>query len=81
MELRLELKRGDRVQVQTDLGGRIYHLAFPVPKETLNLVISGRSCAVTAKKFTKKREESAELLFCSLNLLLFSDVAVAFVGS
>ena len=31
----------------------------------------GRSCAVTAKKFTKKRDERAELLFCSLNLLLF----------
>ena len=36
-----------------------------------NLVISSRSCAVTAKNCTKKRDARAELLFCSLNLLVF----------
>ena len=32
---------------------------------------SGRSCAVTAKKCTKKREVRAKLLFWLLKLLLF----------
>ena len=34
-------------------------------------LISSRSCAGTVKKCTKKRDARAELLFCSLNLLLF----------
>lgn len=67
----------------SERGGRIYRLAFPVLKATLNLVISGRSCAVTAMKFTKTSDSSAELLFCSLpTYYFFSDipVAIAFVG-
>ena len=46
------------------------------------MVISRRNYAGTAKKkCTKKRDARAELLFCSLNLLLFGvPVAVAVVG-
>ena len=57
----------------SDGDGRIYRLSVPVPfpKYTWNLVISRRSCAVKAKKCTKKRDARAELSFCSLNLLLF----------
>ena len=63
----------------SDRDGRIYRLAVPVPKLTYNLVISRRSCAVKAKKCTKKRDTLAELLFSSSNLLFF-DVPVAVVA-
>ena len=55
----------------SDWDRRIYFPAVPVLKWTWNFVISRRSCAGTAKKCTKKRDARAELLFCSLNLLLF----------
>ena len=63
----------ERSSVGTEEGGprpiseresEIYRLAVPVLKSTQNLVISRCSC-------TKKRVARAELLFCSLNLLLF----------
>ena len=64
----------------SDRGGRTYRLAVPVLK--YNLVISRRSCAGTAKKCTKKRDEREELLSCSLNLLCFDvRLAVAVVVS
>ena len=78
MELRLELKRGNRVQLPTE---EVEFITLPFPFLRKLRKNFGRSCAVTAKKFTKKRDERAELLFCSLNLLLFSDVVVVFVGS
>ena len=56
----------------SDGDGRIYRLAVPVPKLTYNLVISRRSCAVKAKKCTKKRDAGAELLFSSSNLLFLT---------
>ena len=62
-EVRLKLKRGGRVRVQTEC--KIHRLAVPVVKSTKNLVSSRRSCARTAKKCTKKRDARAELLFCS----------------
>ena len=55
-EFWLELKRGDRTRVQTEM---VIFIA---------LVISRRSCAGT---YIKERDARAELLFCSLNLLLF----------
>ena len=42
---------------------KIYRLAVPVLKSTQNLVISRRSSAATAMKFTKSRYARAELLF------------------
>ena len=59
----LELNKGDRAPVQTEI-------------PSSNFIISRRSCVGTAKKCTKKRDARAELLFCSLNSLLF-DVPVA----
>ena len=44
--------------------GRIYRLAVHVLKKTLNLVISRRSRAWTAKKCTKRRDARAKLLVC-----------------
>ena len=38
---------------------KIYRLAIPALKSTSNLVILRRSCARTAKKFTKKRAARA----------------------
>ena len=68
-EIRLELKRGDRVRVQTEREREIktYRLAVPVLKSTQHLVISRCSFSGSAKKFTKKRDARAELtlLFCS----------------
>ena len=55
----------------SDRESKIYRFAVPVLKSTQNLVMSSRSCAGTAKKWTKKRDARAALLFCSLNLLLF----------
>ena len=46
-------ERGTRSS--SDIVGRIYRLAVAVPKLTQNLVFSRRSCAVKAKKCTKKR--------------------------
>ena len=68
-EIRLELKRGDCIRVQTE-GERdlnTYRLAVPVFKSTQHLVISRCSFSGSAKKFTKKRDARAELtwLFCS----------------
>ena len=48
----LELKRGGRARVQTEMGEFIV-LPFPSSK-TKNLLISRRSRAGTAKKYTKK---------------------------
>ena len=42
-----------------------------VRQKTWNQVVSRRSCAVRAKKCTKKRDTRAKLLFCWINLLLF----------
>ena len=53
-EVRLELKRGDRVRVQTERESKVYCLAVPALKSTQNLVISRPSSSGTAKKFTKK---------------------------
>ena len=61
-EVRLKLKRGGRVRVQTEC--KIHRLAVPVVKSTKTLVSSRCSCARTAKKCTKKRDARAELLFC-----------------
>ena len=68
-EFGLELKRRDRAQVLTEMVEFIT-LAFPFPSR---LKIWSFHVAVmqTAKKCTKKRDARAELLFCSLNLLLF----------
>ena len=51
----LELERGERAQVQTEM---VEFIALPLPFPskltiTYNLVISRRSCAVKAKKCTK----------------------------
>ena len=56
----------------SDRESKIYRLAVPVLKSTQNfsVVMSRCSCAWTAKKCTKRRDARAELLFCSLNLLL-----------
>ena len=61
-EFWLEIKRGKRARVQTEM----------VEFITLPFLFSSkrRSLAGTAKKCTKKRDARAELLFCSLNLLL-----------
>ena len=56
--------------VDVDVESKIYRFAVPVLKSTQNLVMSRCSRAGTAKNCTKKRGR-AELLFCSLNLLLF----------
>ena len=58
----LEIKGGKRARVQTEM----------VEFITLPFLFSSkrRSLAGTAKKCTKKRDARAELLFCSLNLLL-----------
>ena len=53
----------NRARVQTEI---VEFIALP-----FLFSISRRSCAGTAKKCTKKRDARAELLFCSLNLLLF----------
>ena len=55
---------------------KVIALPFPFLKSTQNLVISRCSFARTAKKYTKKRDARAELLFWSLKVLRF-DVAVA----
>ena len=60
-EVRLELKRGDRVRFQRE---KVKFITLPFP-------FSRCSCAGMAKKCTKKRDARVELLFCSLNLLLF----------
>ena len=72
----MELKRRDRAQVLTEIVEFIA-LPFPFPSK---LKISRLSYAGTAKTCTEKRVASAELLFCSLNLLVIDDpVAVALV--
>ena len=68
---KLKLKKGDSVRVQRERESKIYRLAVPVLKSTQNLVSWGCSCAGTAKKCTKKRDARAQLLSCSLNVLLF----------
>ena len=80
----MELKRGDRLRVQTEI---VEFIALPFPFSgklkiwSLHVPVSS-SCAETAKKFTKKRNARAELLNCSLNLFLFDvPVAVAVVDS
>ena len=70
----MELNRGDSVRAERD--SKSYRLAVSVLNSTQNLVISRCSFARTAKKYTKKRDARAELLFWSLNVLRF-DVAVA----
>ena len=42
-------------RISSDKYRKIYRLAIPALKSTSNLVILRRSCARTAKKFTKKR--------------------------
>ena len=68
-EIRLELKRGDCIRVQTwgERDFKTYRLAVPVFKSTQHLVISRCSFSGSAKKFTKKRDARAKLtwLFCS----------------
>ena len=72
----MELKRRDRAHVLTEIVEFIA-LPFPFPSK---LKISRLSYAGTAKTCTEKRDASAELLFCSLNLLVIDDpVAVALV--
>ena len=70
----------ERSLVGTEEGGprpisekesKIYRLAVAVLKSAQNLVISRCSCGGMAKKCTKRHDARAELLFCSLNLLLF----------
>ena len=70
----------ERSLVGTEEGGprpisekesKIYRLVVHVLKSAQSLVISRSSCAGMTKKCTKKRDARAELLFCSLNLLLF----------
>ena len=61
------MNRGDRARVQTE----IVKFISGVLKWTKNLVILRLSLAGTAKTCTKKSDARAELLFCSLNLLLF----------
>ena len=69
-EFGLELKRRDRAQVLTKIVEFI-GLPFPFPSKLKILVISRLSFVGTSKKCTKKRDARAELLFCSLILLLF----------
>ena len=59
----LELKRGGRARVQTEMV-QFIALPFPSSKNLKYFVISRRSRAGTAKKFTKTRDARAELLFC-----------------
>ena len=60
----LELNRGGRAPVETEI---VEFIALPFPsskKKKKNLIISRRSCVGKAKKWTKKRDASAELFFC-----------------
>ena len=68
----LELKRGDRPRVWTDVLEFIA-LSFPFSSELKFFAISRRSCAGMAKKCTKKRDARAKMLFCfALNLCFFN---------
>ena len=60
-------ERGPRPD--SDRDGRIYRCSRS--QVNLNFGYSRRSCAGTAKKCRKKRDARVELLFYSLNLLLF----------
>ena len=74
----MELKRRDRTRVQTEILEFIA-LPFPFPSK---LKFWSFHVAGKAKKCTNQRDARAELLFCSLNLLLFDvPVAVAVVVS
>ena len=58
----LELNKGNRAPVETEM---IEFIALPFPSsKKKNLIISRRSCVGKAKKWTKKRDARAELLFC-----------------
>ena len=58
----LELNKGNRAPVETEM---IEFIALPFQfSKKKNLIVSRRSCVGTAKKWTKKRDASAELLFC-----------------
>ena len=73
-EFGLELKRRESNRVQTEM---VYFIALPLPlpsklKRWSFHVIAVQDC----KEMYKKRDACAELLLCSLNILLF-DVLVA----
>ena len=79
----LELNKGNRAPVETEMIEFIA-LPFPSSKKKKNLIISRRSCVGTAKKWTKKRDASAELFFLltkPIALLVDATVAVAVVAS
>ena len=66
-EIRLELKSGNHVRVQTK---KVKFIASPLlPQVKIKSATSRRSRAGTAKNLTKKRGARAELLFCLLTLL------------
>ena len=59
----LELKRGGRARVRTEMP-KFIALPFLSSKKPSNLVISCRGRAAAAEKCTKKRGARAALLFC-----------------
>ena len=76
-EFTLELKRGNRARVQTEM---VEFIALPFPFSNKIKIWSFHvSCVGTVKKCTKKRDARAELLFCS-NSNAFFDVRPAAVA-
>ena len=69
-EFWLELKRGNRIRIKTEMVEFIA-LPFPFPSKLKIWSFYVVVRAGTAPKCTKQRDARAELLFCSLNLLLF----------
>ena len=86
MEVKLELKRGDRGRVRRpEIVKKVVALPFPfLSPSTQNLTISSRSCVGTAEKCTKKRDARAAgavVLLTEANCVLGVLVAVAVVVS
>ena len=74
----MELKRRDRVRVQTEMIEFIA-LPFPFSSKLTHLLISRRSCAGTAKKFSKsvKHVQTSSFgRFVDQTCRFFSDVLV-----
>ena len=65
----LEVKRGDRARVKTEM---VEFIALPFPFSSKLKIWSFHVVVVQGRQsLTKKRDAPEKLLFCSLNLLLF----------